>query len=1011
MPTFQTVAKAEFEHLPARKATAGGESESLGAEVQAPQTRQTVGLAFSGGGIRSATFNLGILQGLAKAKLLARIDYLSTVSGGGFIGSWLISWIKRAQGGVGEVQEKLGDYENHRDDDGPVAEPRQVNFLRDYSNYLTPRLGVFGADTWTAIATYLRNVLLNQIILVSFLGAIVLLPWCVVRTGPWVGRHFPWLREGPQAVELAASIAVLLLLIGVCSASGQVARCSLTAKPAPKSASQLYVVLFTVVPVFASAIFALIALWMGEKELQDLKWYWWMASGAGLYGFAHCMGVICRQRAIISAKQTAAGLKRDQWIGIPLSAVVAGAVGGVLLQQIDKLVLLWKCWGHGFPHLMTWGPGLVVCAFLLTGTLHIGFLKVLILNEEQEWWGRTGGLLLLLGIAWTALFALAIFVPWLFKVWAGWWTTKAGLVAGWAITTAAGVLTGRSPRTNGEDEGGEGKDNSKDSAGSLSLKLIALVSPYVFLLGMLMLLSLGIYKLAEIQLNHEPTWKQYIQAENGNPGAKKMAVTLEARAGTSPNVNQTSCGRSAVSTDNGLTVAPGREYETSRERRWFWKRISLLPAPKLWGEVGLLLGVSLLVAWRVDINIFSMNLLYRNRLVRCYLGASRLDCLRHPDPFTGFDPRDEFSLAEFRKDAATLKDNKKGEAKKETGENPYNGPFPILCAALNITHGERLAWQERKAESFIFTPLYCGYQFSGMHPATKASDQGGFRDTEDYAYPRNPQDPFHAEIGGVHLGTAMSISGAAASPNMGFHTSPALAFLMTVFNVRLGWWLANPRYTNQQMSLGTPEGGPPCSLLYLFKELFASTSDRSDYVYLSDGGHFENLALYELVRRRCKYIIACDADADEGTTFGDLGNAIRKCRSDFGVEIVIDPTPTKIASGGGFAEAHGAWGKIRYPALDGEDSFVGQILYIKPTLTKETPRDVLAYHDKNKNFPDQTTADQWFDESQFESYRRLGLYSFDSLAGQGNPEDPAKVLTIEQLMPSQPGAQPAPPKG
>jgi predicted acylesterase/phospholipase RssA len=126
MPTFKEILEAEKRNLARIK-------------PDDPETGETFGLAFSGGGIRSATFNLGVLQGLAQAGLLAKAKYLSTVSGGGYIGGWLCSWIKRAPGGMSEVQDKLGNYERHRDVAGDVAEPKQINFLRDYSNYLTLR--------------------------------------------------------------------------------------------------------------------------------------------------------------------------------------------------------------------------------------------------------------------------------------------------------------------------------------------------------------------------------------------------------------------------------------------------------------------------------------------------------------------------------------------------------------------------------------------------------------------------------------------------------------------------------------------------------------------------------------------------------------------------------------------------------------------------------------------------------------------------------------------------------
>src|SRR5208282_5231889 len=116
-----------------------------------------VGLAFSGGGIRSATFNLGVLQALADLKLLYRVDYLSTVSGGGYIGSWLAAWTKRTRN-FGEVQQMLSTNRVQLEDD---IESAPIRFLRTYSNYLTPQLGLFSGDTLAMVAIYLRNLLLN----------------------------------------------------------------------------------------------------------------------------------------------------------------------------------------------------------------------------------------------------------------------------------------------------------------------------------------------------------------------------------------------------------------------------------------------------------------------------------------------------------------------------------------------------------------------------------------------------------------------------------------------------------------------------------------------------------------------------------------------------------------------------------------------------------------------------------------------------------------------------------
>jgi len=129
----------------------------------------------------------------------------------------------------------------------------------------------------------------------------------------------------------------------------------------------------------------------------------------------------------------------------------------------------------------------------------------------------------------------------------------------------------------------------------------------------------------------------------------------------------------------------------------------------------------------------------------------------------------------------------------------------------------------------------------------------------------------------------MAISGAAVNPNMGSFSTSAAAFLLTAFNVRLGWWIGNPRH-NGRWNQSSPKTG----IFYLLAELTGSTNDERGFVNLSDGGHFENLGIYELVRRRCKYIIACDGSQDSEFAFEDLGNAIRKCDADFGAEIEID---------------------------------------------------------------------------------------------------------------------------
>src|SRR5260370_29399058 len=132
-------------------------------------------LCISGGGIRSATFALGALQSMADHGFLTEFDYLSTVSGGGYVGSWLTAWIQRA-GGLAQVSPQLK--RNAAKPLPPAPDP--IQHLRDYNNYLTPKLGLFSADTWTIVATVIRNMILNWLVLVPLLLFALAIPRLMV---------------------------------------------------------------------------------------------------------------------------------------------------------------------------------------------------------------------------------------------------------------------------------------------------------------------------------------------------------------------------------------------------------------------------------------------------------------------------------------------------------------------------------------------------------------------------------------------------------------------------------------------------------------------------------------------------------------------------------------------------------------------------------------------------------------------------------------------------------------
>jgi hypothetical protein len=233
----------------------------------------------------------------------------------------------------------------------------------------------------------------------------------------------------------------------------------------------------------------------------------------------------------------------------------------------------------------------------------------------------------------------------------------------------------------------------------------------------------------------------------------------------------------------------------------------------------------------------------------------------------------------------------------------------------------------------------------------------------------------------------MTISGAAASPNMGQMSSPLVTFLMTLFNARLGAWLGNPGPAGRKTF---DKAAPTQSIQPIFAEMFGMTSDQNRYVNLSDGGHFENLALYEMVLRRNRLIVVSDGGADPKCTFQDLGNAVRKIRVDFGIRIEFNSPMAIYARNQAPADgptAYWAIGRVRYADADmrgpgNRDDYDGIVIYIKPAVYKNEPRDVYNYAQTSPTFPHESTTDQFFSESQFESYRALGDYIVEQLVAQ-----------------------------
>lgn len=378
----------------------------------------------------------------------------------------------------------------------------------------------------------------------------------------------------------------------------------------------------------------------------------------------------------------------------------------------------------------------------------------------------------------------------------------------------------------------------------------------------------------------------------------------------------------------------------------------------------------LIIGRLIGINKFSLHSLYRQRLIRAYLGASRGD--RRPDDFTGLDQNDDLPMTWLW----ITEESSAAPVQRAPTGHPGRKLFHVVNMTLNLIGGDNLAWQQRKAGSFTVSPLHAGSSSmmttresdsSEEKAAERRSSRGCYRPTPVYGGPK-----------GVSLGTAVAISGAAASPNMGYQSSPVATLLMTLFNVRLGWWLGNPGSAGARtFSRGEPALGGSL----LVREALGLTDDRSDFVYLSDGGHFDNLGLYEMVLRRCHFIVFTDAGFDPKCSFEDVGNAMRKIRIDLGVPITFSDVKIESRTASAkFQSKHCAVGTIDYKSVDGPGAHNGVLLWIKPALCGEEPVDVLHYAHANEAFPhDPTLGDQFFDEWQLESYRMLGLHAVEKI--------------------------------
>ena len=299
-------------------------------------------------------------------------------------------------------------------------------------------------------------------------------------------------------------------------------------------------------------------------------------------------------------------------------------------------------------------------------------------------------------------------------------------------------------------------------------------------------------------------------------------------------------------------------------------------------------------------------------------------------------------------------------------------PTLLVCAAANISDSNATP-PGRRVTSFTFSANAVGGPLVGAVPTEEI--EGAFDDR------RRKRD--------LTLLAAIAMSGAAISPSMGKMTKRPLTFLMALANVRLGVWVPNPRWIGelgrrQELRLRYVRPRP----FYLLCELLGLNRISSKYLYVTDGGHYENLGLVELLRRGCSEIYCLDASglSSDGAEFESLGEAVTLARSELGVEIEFageegendgpspaDMVPDKETH---FAKSDVVTATIRFPldpeAGEGQEPVIGKLVYVRNALTEGVPWDVRAHHEADPRFPNDSTVDQLYTDQKFEAYRVLG---------------------------------------
>ncbi len=893
-PPFERMFSTEIEEwvLPRRaeQSTRGYSRPPLASPTRPTVENDLYGIALSGGGMRSATFSLGVLQALARHDMLEPADYLSTVSGGGYVGvsfAGLCAEELPYQGlnRLGASYDRFPfSYPRGRLDDPLFASVDAASIpihgnetpatwhLRKYANLLGGGIGLFNLQTWQTVGRYLvSTVALWLLFLVPVLGIGVVAGAGIAY---WAWTYIPTFATAADRPWLAPTLALtpMYLILWLAIVRGVLGRgrlallSELTFPPRPTKRRTAYVIVvllaaFAVVVLVASAIASILQpvsdeIYPDLAPIADVTDALWLRPLVAMTVPAIIFGIFVA-------------------LGFSTVSLEPRQMGTALLFLFAPIVFMLALYLQGGP------AGWLTGAFAI-GLVAAGLASAAVIRTSGPVWGPRM-LSALAAVAATLLVTLIIGgAVWLYV--AG--RPLLGLDVEGTREALRQILAAASAVSSILVAIGLPRVSSAEGGGVVS-RLAFAIGGYV------VLFSLGI-------IAAWASWVLYARTDNDWVGPALVSffiITL------------------------GFPIAMGSSRSTL-------------------------------------LNALSLSGVYEDRLQQTWMIGARPRRVneseaanRLPDTVARWHsvwPRPDLTVTQLR------------------GLGAPTIPYPLICATLNIpgSRGDKLP--ERKADSFVIGPLYSGSAMSRWSPTVSLE---GFAD--------------------MTLARAASISGAAVAPNMGEKTSRTLSVITTLFNVRIGRWMPNPRQASARGWLLRGLNALP-AMLYV-RELLGIASREDEFVYLSDGGHFENLGVYELFRRRCRYIVAVSADTlgDGGVdTMGNLGTALRMARVDFGVEVEIPSLkPLMRNPEDGNILSYFAVGTIRYPAAAAaeEAPVLGTFVLIKTGLVAESlTADLIQYLAGNPSFPYDSTLDQQYDQPQFESYRHLGYLAARAMCAKAS---------------------------